>query len=225
MLRYLLALPLAALACYSLIGVMAWMVDLNTKPERQKSEPLQFNIFALEKEQVSEKRRRSLPEPPQPEPPAPKPEQPKMKVQTAMATPKLESVPDVQLDLSVTGMEVSVPVQSVQGPETDAPIQPSNASLAQIGQTQQVMPLHRIEPSYPQKALQRKIEGYVSLRFTIDRSGKPTDIEVIDAKPARIFNRDAIKALRRWRYQPKMVNGVAHERVGQEVKLEFKIRR
>lgn len=225
MIRYLLALPLAALVCYSLIGVMAWMVDLNTRAEKQHSEPLQFNIFAVEKEQSSERRRRALPEPPEPEPPAPKPEQAQPEMKTATATPELESIPDVQLDLSVSGMKVSVPVQSVQGPKTDAPVQPSNVAQAQIGQTQQVMPLHRIEPFYPRKALQRKIQGYVTLRFTIDRSGKPTDIEVIDAKPARIFNRDAIKALRKWRYQPKMVNGVAQERVAQEVKLEFKIRR
>lgn len=37
---------------------------------------------------------------------------------------------------------------------------------------QQVMPLHRVEPNYPAKALQRGVEGYVILRFTIDELGK-----------------------------------------------------
>ncbi len=48
---------------------------------------------------------------------------------------------------------------------------------------QQALPLYRVEPRYPSKAQKRKVEGYVVLRFTIDATGRPKDIEVLGQLP------------------------------------------
>ena len=61
------------------------------------------------------------------------------------------------------------------------------------------------------------------MRFTIDATGRPKDIEVIDAKPKRMFEREAIRALKKSKYQPKVENGVAVERFGQTRRVEFKL--
>lgn len=221
MLRLLLALPFAVLMSYALMGVMAWMVDLNRHPAQDASQALQFDMYMLEQEQQTQRLQRRLPDPPQMKPVAPqvKPSQPAM--QQAMSTPSFESLPDINMDLAVTGMDISVPSMDI----SDIKQTTNNIATpsAEIGQSQQVMPLHRVNPVYPRKALQRKIEGFVELSFDIDKSGQPKNIKIIDAKPGRIFNREALKALRNWKYQPYIVNGVAKERLGQRVKVEFNL--
>jgi protein TonB len=117
----------------------------------------------------------------------------------------MPDLPDFTMDTSVTGINIAIP------------------QLLSVGKNQPVMPLYRVEPRYPVRALQRKIEGYVKLSFTIDEQGKPTDIRVIEEQPPRIFSREAITALKRWKYSPRLVEGVAKSREGQTVKLEFRI--
>lgn len=222
MLRMLLALPIALLVSYALMSVMAWMVDLDSRPQKTASEALSFDIFMLEQEQQSERLSRKLPEPPKLKPEMPKetPSQPSM--QQPMASPSFENLPEINIDLAVSGMNIAIPTNNLSD------INESNTklstSIAGIGESQQVMPLHRIDPVYPRKALQRKIEGHVILTFDIDKRGQPTNIKVIEAKPARIFNREATKALRNWKYQPQIINGQALEQLGQKVRLEFKLR-
>ena len=64
---------------------------------------------------------------------------------------------------------------------------------------------------------------YVVMKFTIDPTGKPTDIEVVEANPPRVFEREAMRALRSWKYQPKVEDGTAQSQPGQTVKLEFQL--
>ncbi|MDF5586334.1 energy transducer TonB, partial [Vibrio parahaemolyticus] len=47
--------------------------------------------------------------------------------------------------------------------------------------------------------------------------------EVIEAEPQRMFEREAIRALKKWKYQPKVEDGVSIEQYGQTAKVEFKL--
>lgn len=87
------------------------------------------------------------------------------------------------------------------------------------------MPLYRVEPRYPARAMKQGAEGYVVMSFTIDTQGRPTDVKVIEAKPRRLFEREATRALKKWKYQPKVLDGKAIEQIGQTVRLEFKIQK
>ncbi|RUO66977.1 TonB family protein [Idiomarina ramblicola] len=66
-----------------------------------------------------------------------------------------------------------------------------------------ITPIVRIAPSYPKKAVEDNIEGYVDLSFTISNDGSTTDISVVDSEPAGIFDEAVIAALERWRYPPQ----------------------
>lgn len=63
-------------------------------------------------------------------------------------------------------------------------------------------PIVRIEPIYPKQAAEQSIEGSVVLGFTITETGKTDNIVVISAEPQNVFNKEAIRALKKWRYKP-----------------------
>jgi protein TonB len=70
-------------------------------------------------------------------------------------------------------------------------------------------------------AAQRRIEGWVIVEFNISVVGRVKDAKVVSAEPPRIFDREALRAIRKWKYKPKVENGVAVERKGIRVKLTF----
>lgn len=70
-----------------------------------------------------------------------------------------------------------------------------------------MIPLIRTTATYPSRALQRGIEGFVELSFTVDRFGSVVDPIVINAVPEGIFERSALQAIAKWKYSPAMNNG------------------
>ena len=64
-------------------------------------------------------------------------------------------------------------------------------------------PINKMKLVYPRRALQRGIEGYVTLQFTITSAGTVSDIEVVEAKPSKIFNKAAMKAVKKLKYEPQ----------------------
>ena len=59
------------------------------------------------------------------------------------------------------------------------------------------------------------------MSFTINEVGGVEDIEVIDAEPKRVFDREARRALRKWKYKPKVVDGKAVKQTDMFVQLDF----
>ena len=85
------------------------------------------------------------------------------------------------------------------------------------------MPLVRVEPVYPERAIVRGVEGWVQLAFTISKTGSVEDLRVVDSEPGTIFNRAARRAVNRWKYKPKVVNGVPVRQEGIRVLLTFQL--
>ncbi len=204
MIRLFLALPLAGALGLALFSFMAWMVDNGHQRSPDDSETLSFNMVMVEQEQEVQRRQRAVPE--KPEIPEPPPEAQTSQSQ-AEVTPlnSMSSLPSLDLNTSIDGLAINAPI------------------FSDFGSNQQAMPLYRVEPRYPAKALKRGAEGHVIMSFTIDETGRPIDIQVTDANPRRMFEREAMRALKKWKYQPKVVDGKAIAQVGQTVKLEFKL--
>ncbi len=68
-----------------------------------------------------------------------------------------------------------------------------------------------MDPEYPERALAQKITGSVTLEFTVNNKGEPQDVHVVSAEPAGTFDRAAIAAVRRWRYEPLVIDNVPQE--------------
>lgn len=71
--------------------------------------------------------------------------------------------------------------------------------------------LRTVPPEYPQKALAEGVAGSVLLTFTVDSKGATRDVEVVQSTPPGMFDRAAVAAVKRWRYQPMIVNGAPVE--------------
>jgi protein TonB len=85
------------------------------------------------------------------------------------------------------------------------------------------VPLVRVEPDYPRRQQTAGVEGWVQLRFTILGSGAVTDVIVVDAYPKGVFDDAAIKAVRRWKYSPRIDEGRAVEMRGVGVVVKFNL--
>ena len=65
----------------------------------------------------------------------------------------------------------------------------------------EVQPTHRIEPKYPVEAARAGTEGSVVLKFDVIGDGSVTNVEVVNAKPAYVFDKESVRALKQWRYK------------------------
>lgn len=128
-------------------------------------------------------------------------------------------VPEVpQLNMSKGSLDNSVATLT---PTVNAGDAMSKMKMT-AGSDRDIIPLVRINPDYPQRALSRGIEGWVVVQFTISATGTVKDAQVVDSSNG-IFDDAALKAIARWRYNPKVEEGVAVERVGVQTKLVFKL--
>ena len=70
-----------------------------------------------------------------------------------------------------------------------------------------MIPLLRFDPVYPRKAAQAGTEGWVKVEFTITAQGDVIDAVVVDSRPRRVFNNSALKAIEKWQFKPRVING------------------
>ena len=94
-----------------------------------------------------------------------------------------------------------------------------------VASDREVLPVVRVQPIYPDRAASRGIEGYCTVEFTVMASGAvdPKSIVVIDAQPSSIFNRATIRAVGKWKYQPKIENGKAVPQYGIRTQLTYNL--
>ena len=124
-----------------------------------------------------------------------------------------------RMAFSASGIENNVAQLT---PIVDARGAMSRMSMS-AGSDRDVIPLVRINPDYPPRALSRGLEGWVQVQFTITATGTVRDPVVVNAEPRNIFDDAALKAIARWRYNPKVEGGVAVERIGVQTIIRFQL--
>ena len=77
--------------------------------------------------------------------------------------------------------------------------------------------------NYPRKALRKGQEGFVVIEFDIDTDGGVLDPYVLESEPAGVFERAAIKAVRKWLYEAPSYNGVSVKVNNVQVKVSFNL--
>ena len=81
-----------------------------------------------------------------------------------------------------------------------APAPSAPAQTASVGGG--LRPVSMPAPRYPAEAARRQLSGEVRLEITVGTDGSVTAARVVDANPPRVFDREALTAVKRWKFAP-----------------------
>jgi protein TonB len=84
------------------------------------------------------------------------------------------------------------------------------------------LPIVRVAPVYPARALSRGLEGYVDMSFTVTETGTVKD-PVVMFSTSSLFERAAIRAVLKFKYKPRVVDGVPVQVPNVKTRITFKI--
>ncbi len=84
------------------------------------------------------------------------------------------------------------------------------------------LPIVRVAPVYPARALSRGLEGFVDLQFTVTTAGTVKDPIVLQSTSS-LFERAALRAVLKFKYKPRVVDGVPVEVPGVKTRISFQL--
>ena len=185
-------------------AVLFWTMSyLIENADRSLDESGMSNIvdFVRLKRDESIQRRQIKPEkPPPPEAPPPQP-----------PTPQLDNLNPNAEKIAIS----AVPV------ETD--IEMSGGFSLGVGEGD-YLPIVKVAPIYPQRALSRGIQGYCVVSYTVTRQGTIRDPFVVENQcTSSLFHSASIQASLKFKYKPRVIDGQAVEVPGVQNKFTYEI--
>lgn len=119
-------------------------------------------------------------------------------------------------------------VDPVSVPTLAAPPGPGNTGVDLSITSRDPVPVFKPAPRYPSAALRRGIEGYVVVEFSISRTGSVLNPNVVagydgQGNITRLFDRAALAAVARFKYQPQLADGEPVVRHGVRNRISFKM--
>ena len=202
-LRYLSALILGVLISLGLFFLMQSLIDSGEQNTNASSEGQIMEFIRIREDEtlsIKDRRKPQKPKPPK-EPPPP---------------PKL--IVEKQVKPTMNRIKIEIPNIDLPSIAGGGPFLGNWAGnpLAEGD----VLPIVRIDPQWPREALVDGIEGYVVVEVTIGADGSVKDVRVIQSEPRRMFDRNVIRAVLKWKFKPRIINGVPVERKAIQM-LEF----
>ena len=201
MVRLLVSILLGAAVTFALFSFMAFLISSGDRREEEKLDNIIVEVNTTPPKSAAEQRRRVPPPPPPPPKTPPKPQ-----------------APEPEVNNQSGGLTFNMPGIQLAGANAGI-----SAPGAGFGRDGDATPIVRIEPKYPIQAARDGKEGWVKLSFSINEIGGVEDVTVIEAEPKRIFDKEAKRALRKWKYKPKVVDGKPLRQTGLSVQLDFKM--
>jgi protein TonB len=132
--------------------------------------------------------------------------------------PDLPSMPQLE-SLSPNAGTIAISAAPV---ETEIEISSAGFSLG-VGEGD-YLPIVKVAPMYPQRALARGIEGYCVVQYTVTRQGTIRDPFVIEDQCTNsMFHRPSLQAALKFKYKPRVIDGQAVEVPGVQNKFTYVI--
>jgi protein TonB len=199
--RYPVALFGALALTFGIFGTLKALIEVGHIPiDVQATQKIEFQRMRRDTE--VEERKREKPE--------------RVKAEKAPVTPQIAQAKTTSLMDAGDMANITTQLES-------AAVEGAGNMSMTGGADRDVVPLVRIEPDYPMNARQRGIEGWVVVEFTISTAGTVKDAEVVASEPGTIFDKAAVQAVRKWKYNPKIKDGKPVERAGVKVRLDFEM--
>ncbi|WCL54980.1 energy transducer TonB [Gimibacter soli] len=138
-----------------------------------------------------------------------------VKIPQQLVPPKIEPEPIPGVPNDPTKVGISPP----HVPSATEDLGPTLSGLADGN----ALPIVRVQPVYPRKALALGIEGYAVVSLTVNPDGTvdPRSIIILEAEPAGYFERAARDAAMKFKYKPRVVDGTAVPATGVQYKFTF----
>lgn len=201
--RLLVRCSSAAVATGAVVFTLFWIMQYLIHSEEMELDPskaLKLPDFVRIKQAEELNRREPPPEkPPEPDEPPPEPPPPSMD----------EVTPEAQ-------------AMAVSAAPVNTNINLSSSGFGLAPSDGEYLPIVKVQPVYPRRALSRGVEGYVIVQFTVTKQGTTRDIIVVESSSG-MFESAAIKAASKFKYKPRVVDGQPIEVPGVQNKITFEI--
>ena len=185
-------------------GLLWVMQNLIVSADRTLDEAAQVylvDFVRLKREEVTRRREIKPRKPQTPEQPPPDPPSPQMDdLEAGVETIAIPAAP-VNTQIALTGGGFSL---GVGGGD--------------------YLPIVKVAPIYPQRALIRGIEGYCVVEFTVTKLGTVREPRIIESEcTSSLFHRASLQASLKFKYKPRVIDGVAIDVPGVLNKFTFEI--
>ena len=140
-----------------------------------------------------------------PPPDVPPPPPPKLAAPPPPFIPPPEiniQVPQVQTQPTITTVTTTPPPpgpQVIAPPAPPAPPKPAGPPVRK-----EFKAAYRVEPQFPRQALRDGLSGRVVAHVYVEPNGSVSDVKIISST-SRIFDREVIRALSQWKFNPEPV--------------------
>jgi len=198
--RLVLGIVFGVVVTAALFWFMQYLIETADRKLNEGASGHLVDFVRLKRDESIQRRQLKPKKPPPPDAPPPQP-----------PTPQLDS-------LNPNAEKIAISAAPV---ETD--IEMSGGFSLGVGEGD-YLPIVKVAPIYPQRALSRSIEGYCVVQYTVTKNGTIRDPFVVeDQCTSSLFHRASIQASLKFKYKPRVMDGQAVEVPGVQNKFTYEI--
>ena len=198
--RLFIGIVIGLVVTAALFWTMQYLIETADRELNEGASGNLVDFVRLKRDESIQRRQLKPKKPPPPDAPPPQP-----------PTPQLDN-------LNPNAEKIAISAAPV---ETD--IEMSGGFSLGVGEGD-YLPIVKVAPIYPQRALSRGIEGYCVVQYTVTRQGTIRDPFVIeDQCTSSLFHRASIQAALKFKYKPRVLDGQAVEVPGVQNKFTYEI--
>jgi periplasmic protein TonB len=206
--RLVIAVLAGSAVTFSLLFVMQGLIASGQSALTEVQSTRIVDFVRVKREETLERKRDRPDRPSQPNAPPPEAPSPSLDdmINGSAATSAVRVSQDAALELG--GVDVNLTTGfGVSGDAVDG----------------DYLPIVKVAPIYPQRAIEQGIEGWVIVEFTVTKAGTVRDPRVVEYHPSTVFNKAALAAALKFKYKPRVVNGEPIEVRGVLNRITFEL--
>lgn len=198
--RWVIGLALGLAVTLSLFWVMQYLIATADRSLNENTAGTLLDFVRVKRDESIQRRQLKPEKPPPPEAAPPQP-----------PTPQLD-------DLNPNAEKITISAVPV---ETD--IRMTGGFSLGVGEGD-YLPIVKVAPIYPNRALSRGVEGYCVVQYTVTSIGTTKDPKVIESQcTSSLFYRASLNAALKFKYKPRIIDGQAVEVPGVQNKFTYEI--
>lgn len=210
--RYGLSVVIGVFVTLLLFYIMQALIQSGKRVLSDDGGSSLVDFVRLKEDQLLQKKERKPKKPPPPDEPPPDVPPQQFNVAVDQSAYSMSTV-DLSMNISVTGGGFGI---------TDG----------------DYLPIVKVQPVYPRRALSRGMAGWVIVEFTVNEQGMVEDPVIVENcgivqnvrsaeecedHPSNIFDSAALKAALKFKYKPKVIDGVPTATSGVQNKITFEL--